>query len=166
MTTEGLNLLKEFEGFRCEAYLCPAGVWTIGYGNTRYEDGSKVKKGDVINRENAEKLLEFHTYEYENAIKTSLHNNRIVLAPRRLDALVLLAYNIGLPAFLKSTLYKRIKEDPNNFKDIEYQWKRWNKAGGRELDGLTIRRAKEFELYRRGVLGRYTEAERAEKFGL
>lgn len=166
MTTEGINLLKEFEGFRCEAYLCPAGVWTIGYGNTTYEDGSKVKKGDTINRDNAEKLLEFHTYEYENAIRASLHNNHIVLAPRSLDALVVLAYNIGLTAFLKSTLYKVIKNDQNDLKNIEYQWKRWNKCNGKELEGLTRRRDKEFDLYRRGVLGRYTDYEKREKFGV
>lgn len=166
MTTEGINLLKELEGYRAEAYQCSAGVWTIGYGNTMYEDGSKVKKGDVINRENAEKLLEFHTYEYENAIRASLHNNHIVLAPRSLDALVSLAYNIGLTAFLKSTLYKVLKNDPNDLKGIEYQWKRWNKAGGRELEGLTKRREKEFDLYRRGVLSRYNDYEKREKFGL
>ena len=56
---EGIDLIKKFEGCRLKAYKCPAGIWTIGYGNTFYEDGMKVKEGDVITQERAESLAAF-----------------------------------------------------------------------------------------------------------
>jgi GH24 family phage-related lysozyme (muramidase) len=52
-----LKLIQEFEGCHLDAYLCPAGVWTIGWGNTRYTDGRPVKKGDKINRIEADMML-------------------------------------------------------------------------------------------------------------
>jgi len=52
------ELVKEFEGCKLKAYKCPAGIWTIGYGNTQYENGKAVKEGDIITLERAEQLLE------------------------------------------------------------------------------------------------------------
>lgn len=166
MTEEGLRLLKQFEGFRMEAYRCAAGVWTIGYGNTQYEDGSKVKEGDKITKEEAERLLLLKVEEFEGAIKIALKDNKTVLPPVCISALTLLAYNIGITAFFKSTLYKVLRKDANDLKGIEQQWLRWNKAGGKVLAGLSKRREQEYDMYRRGILSRYTDYEKKQKFGL
>lgn len=166
MTEEGLRMLKQFEGFRAEAYKCAAGVWTIGYGNTVYADGSKVKEGDRITAEEAERLLLVKVEEFEGAIKIALKDNKIVLPPVCISALTLLAYNIGITAFFKSTLYKVLRKDANDLKEIERQWLRWNKAGGRVLVGLSKRREQEYDMYRRGILSRYTDYEKKVKFGL
>ena len=166
MTEEGLRMLKTFEGFRTKAYRCAAGVWTIGYGNTTYEDGSKVKEGDTITTEEAEKLLLLKVEEFEGAIKIALKDNKTVLPPVCISALTLLAYNIGITAFFKSTLYKVIRKDANDLKEIEHQWLRWNKAGGRVLAGLSKRREQEYDMYRRGILSRYTDYEKKQKFGI
>ena len=166
MTEEGLRLLKQFEGFRMEAYRCAAGVWTIGYGNTQYEDGSKVKEGDKITKEEAERLLLLKVEEFEGAIKIALKDNKTVLPPVCISALTLLAYNIGITAFFKSTLYKVLRKDANDLKGIERQWLRWNKAGGKVLPGLCKRREQEYDMYRRGILSRYTDYEKKQKFGL
>lgn len=166
MTDEGLRLLKELEGFRDKAYKCAGGVWTVGYGNTRYEDGRKVKEGDVVTKEEAERLLLYSVLEFENAIKIAFKDNKTVLPPVCISALTLLAYNIGITAFFKSTLYKVLRKDANDLKGIERQWLRWNKAGGKVLVGLSKRREQEYDMYRRGILSRYTDYEKRVKFGL
>lgn len=166
MTDEGLRLLKEMEGFRAEAYRCAGGVWTVGYGNTRYEDGSAVKEGDTVTKDEAEGLLRYSVLEFENAIKIAFKDNKTVLPPVCISALTLLAYNIGITAFFKSTLYKVLRKDVNDLKEIERQWLRWNKAGGKVLPGLVRRREREYDMYRRGILSRYTDYEKKVKFGL
>lgn len=166
MTEDGLKMLKQFEGFRAEAYRCAAGVWTIGYGNTTYEDGTKVKGGDRITKEEAEKLLLLKVEEFEGAIKIALKDNKTVLPPVCISALTLLAYNIGITAFFKSTLYKVLRKDCNDLKGIGKEWLRWDKAGGRVLAGLSKRREQEFDMYRRGILSRYTDYEKKVKFGI
>jgi lysozyme len=139
----GLKLIKEFEGCKLKAYQCPAGVWTIGIGSTRYSDGSAVKRGQTLANEEAALLLLSKTltsYEHAvNAIKVDLTQNEF-------DALVSLTYNIGAGNLASSTLVKMLKAGDSKA-EIAQQFLRWNKAGGKPLAGLTRRRNAEAELF-------------------
>ena len=165
MTIEGLELIKKYEGCSLKAYKCSAGIWTIGYGNTTYLNGEKVKEGDVISQDEANKLFKDTIDNFEYQVKMILGDTlKTILPESAISALVSLAYNIGVSAFAKSTLLKVIKQNKNNLRDIEFQWLRWNKAGGVILNGLTKRREEEFAIYKRAVLNQYTVNERAEFF--
>lgn len=134
---KGINLIKSFESLRLEAYKCPAGVWTIGYGHT-----SGVSKGDKIDAQKAEQLLAEDLREYEQAVNRACNN----LNQNQFDALVSFVYNIGEPKFKTSTLLKCIRANPMNV-NIAYEFSRWNKAGGNVLPGLIRRRKAESDLY-------------------
>lgn len=140
----GIELIKKYEGFATFPYLCPAGVPTIGYGATYYLDGSRVTMNDeAISEGEAEDLL------YQMVVKYAEGVNRYVTSDinqNQFDALVSFAYNLGLGALKSSTLLKRVNADPCD-EDIEYQFSRWNKAGGEVLRGLTKRRKDESDLY-------------------
>jgi len=134
---EGVALIKHFEGCRLEAYLCPASVWTIGYGHTL-----DVREGDIIDQEAAEALLIEDLEEFEGYV-TSLVE--IELKQHQFDALVAWTFNLG-PANLKeSTMLNRINFGP--LSDVPFQLQRWNRAGGQVLDGLVKRRAAEAALW-------------------
>lgn len=133
------ELIKKYEGCRLQAYKCPAGVWTIGYGTTVYPDGSPVKKGNMITQEKAEALLT--DYICRN-ILPRLEDLRIT--ENQKDAICSLVYNIGWGAFSRSKCYKAIKE-----KDWNTAFKNWDwvSAGGKTLNGLIKRRAEEMGLF-------------------
>lgn len=134
---QGVDLIKAHEGFRLNAYLCPAGVPTIGYGHTK-----DVKLGDKITSEQAEKFLIEDLVTAENeANKHNLNINQ-----NQFDALVSFIFNVGVGNFRKSTLLKRLKANPNDT-DIEVQFNRWIYGGGKILPGLVKRRKAEAELY-------------------
>ncbi len=140
---EGLKLIKEFEGCKLLSYKCPAGVWTIGIGSTRYADGSPVKANQALPNEAAAiQLLTKTLASYEhtvNTIGTELTQNEY-------DALVCLCYNIGSGNFATSTLVKMLKAgEPKS--EVAKQFLRWDKAGGKPLAGLTRRRNAEAELF-------------------
>lgn len=144
LTKEIKDFVKAKEGLSLTAYLCPAGVWTIGYGNTFYESGIKVKQGDKISKERAE-LLFNNTFENfalqvkQLVFKSTLNDNQF-------SALVSFAYNVGIGALKSSTLLKKVKANPND-KTIANEFAKWNKGGGKVLAGLTSRRAKESDIY-------------------
>jgi len=139
----GLNLIKKWEGLRLSAYLCAAGVPTIGYGSTRYPNGKKVMLGEKLTGEKeATQLLLATLSPYEDAVNKHLPN----LNQCQFDALVAFSYNVGTGALIKSTLLKKAKvnsADPS----ILDEFLRWNKAGGKALTGLTNRRREEANLY-------------------
>jgi lysozyme len=144
ISQKGLDLVKRFEGFRAKPYLCPAGVPTIGYGSTYYENGVKVKLTDrSISEEWAEELLRRNMVHYERGVDamTKDHVNQ-----NQFDALVSFAYNVGLVNYKNSTLLKRINANPND-PDIEKQFMRWVRAGGKVIKGLITRRQAEATLY-------------------
>jgi lysozyme len=143
MTQEGINLIKKYEGLKLKAYLCPAGVPTIGYGNTYYPDGTKVKIGDVITLAEAERLLIAIIAPFEAAVLKML---KVPQTAQQISALTSLAYNIGITNLSKSTLLKKINSKTAG-EEIKEQWLRWDKAGGKVLRGLTLRRGEEFLLY-------------------
>lgn len=144
ISNNGLNLIKQFEGFSSTPYLCPAGIATIGYGSTYYEDGTKVTlKDKPITEERATELLEFI------ANKTFSENiNKVVKVPlnqNQFDALVSFAYNIGNKNFNWSTLLKKLNQ--SDYEGASLEFGRWNQAGGKVLNGLVRRREKEKELF-------------------
>ena len=139
-----INLIKLFEGYKPKAYLCPAGVVTIGYGSTMYSTGLKIKLSDTINEQQANELL---MWELKNKAY-ALHGLKI--NQNQFDALLSFCFNLGIGAFAKSTLKKKILANPNDA-TIKAEFMKWNKArvGGKlmELKGLTRRRIAEAELY-------------------
>ena len=141
--TTGLELIKEFEGCKLLSYKCPAGVWTIGIGSTRYADGSLVKQNQALPTEAAAVHLLAQTLAtYEHAVNVI----GVDLTQNEFDALVCLCYNIGAGNFASSTLVKMLKTgEPKS--EIAQQFLRWNKAGGKEMAGLTRRRKAEAELF-------------------
>ncbi len=160
MTNKGLNLIKEFEGCRLEAYLCPAGKWTIGTGATYYKNGEKVKEGDKITQEEADDLLKWMIEnKYEPGVKMLLGETYAIIPELSRDALTSFAFNCGTAALGKSTLLKRIKENKNDFIKIKGEFDKWVKGGGKVLPGLVKRRKAEFELYLEGILGQYSKRE-------
>ena len=137
----GRNLIKSFEGYRSEAYLCPAGKWTIGYGHTR-----GVSEGDTCTKEQADLFLQEDLREAEMTVESTGLN----LSQLQFDALVSLVYNIGSGNFYESTLLKRLKASTAASESLEEAWKRWKYAGGEVMNGLVRRRAAEWSLYKRG----------------
>ena len=141
---EGIALIKEFEGCKLQAYKCPAGVWTIGIGSTRYANGSKVKEGDKLRDEaEAGELLKATLATFMYAVNAAVH---IPVAQNEFDALVCLCYNIGANAFAMSTLVSKLNAGESKI-EVSRQFFRWNKAGGKEMAGLTRRRIAEAKLF-------------------
>jgi lysozyme len=139
INAEGLALIKEFEGLELKAYLCPAKVWTIGYGST----GAHVKPGMVITEAEAEQLLRKDLARFERAVARACP----IATGNQFSAMVSLAFNIGEAAFEKSTLARLHKA--GDYRGAAEQFPRWNKAGGKVLAGLSRRRAREQALYRK-----------------
>ena len=141
----GLELIKEFEGLSLKPYICPSGHFTIGFGSTFYEDGTKVQLTDKpISRARAEQLLINTVADFERKLCPILSG--LILNDNQFSALVSFTFNVGVANFKKSTLLKIIRENPNDW-DIKEQFLRWNKANKKVLPGLTRRRQAEAKLY-------------------
>jgi lysozyme len=130
-------MIKRHEGLRLRAYLCPANVWTIGYGHT-----STAKEGMLISEGQAEELLKRDLRDFEIAVIKAVI---VPLTQHQFDALVSLTYNIGAGAFTRSTLVKRLNE--GDYAGAACEFDRWNKGGGRVLPGLVKRRDEERKLF-------------------
>lgn len=140
----GLKLIKSFEGLRLKPYLCSANVPTIGYGSTYYQDKRKVDLLDKpITEEMAEILLQENLKEFESNVERML---KVEVNDNEFDALVSFAYNCGWQALEKSTLMRLLNSGADR-KAVGDQFLRWNKAGGKELAGLTRRRQAERSLF-------------------
>jgi len=140
---KGIPIIKKFEGLKLKAYLCPAGLPTIGYGNTRYEDGSTVKLGEQISIDRADKLLMHTVSQFEKQVKEMVRKD---ITENQLGALTSFAFNVGIGNFQLSTLRKLHIYNPNN-PAIRGEFMKWNKANGQVLNGLTRRRQAEADLY-------------------
>jgi lysozyme len=139
----GKNLIKEYEGLELNAYLDSANVWTIGYGNTFYPNGVKVKQGDKITKEQADFLFPLILKKFENGVKKLVTSN---INQNQFDSLVSLAYNIGLGAFARSSVLSKVNKNPSDA-TIKNSFAAWNKAGGKVLKGLVRRRLAEYNHY-------------------
>lgn len=144
------EIIKHFEGKKLTAYLCPANVWTIGYGSTTYPNGKKVQHGDKISDSEAEKLLSATIRTFAESIRPLI---KIQIKPRQFEALVSLAFNIGVTAFKNSTLLAKL--NAGDHVEVINQFQRWNKAGQKTLPGLVRRRKSEANLYISGEINFY-----------
>ena len=134
---KGIALIKEFEGLRLKAYICPGGVWTIGCGHT-----AGVRPGMTITEEQAEQFLKEDLTSSEKAV----NSQNLAINQNQFDALVSLVYNIGIGNFQKSTLLHKASIDPND-NSIMDEFLRWVYSKGRVLPGLQRRRLAEMKLY-------------------
>jgi lysozyme len=144
LSENGIEFIKKHEGLRLKPYLDSVGVPTIGYGNTFYEDGIRVKLTDnKISKGRADELFYFILLSFESEVskyvKSKINQNQF-------DALVSFSYNVGIGNLKKSTLLKKVNINPKDV-NIIYQFGRWNKAKGKVLKGLTKRRKEESLLY-------------------
>lgn len=133
LSEAGIDLIKWFEGCSLIAYRCPAGVWTIGYGST-FPD---VKEGDVITKGEALARLKVDVSRFEDGVSEVLGG----AAQHEFDACVSLAFNTGLAAFKRSSVL-RFHKSGDKAKAAD-AFLLWNKAGGKVLVGLKIRREAE-----------------------
>ena len=139
VSEKGLTLIKKYESLKLDAYLCPAGVPTIGYGHTR-----SASIGQHISEATAVSLLKSDVLVVESQL-----NHVLSISPvnqNQFDALVSFVFNLGIGAFKSSTLFKKMLVDVND-PTIAYEFSRWNKAGGNVLNGLVKRRKEESDLY-------------------
>lgn len=146
--TNGLNLIKSFEGFEPRPYIDAVGVPTIGYGTTIYPSGRKVKIGDKpITEETAILYLMHDCEKFEKEVRNALKNP---VNQNQFDALVSLTYNIGATAFKGSTVLKRVNANPadKTIKDAFLMWVKGTVNGKKvTLKGLVRRREAEAKLY-------------------
>jgi GH24 family phage-related lysozyme (muramidase) len=136
-----LKIIQAWEGCHLDAYLCPAGVPTIGWGTT-----AGVKIGDTISQARADELLADDVQARYQRLVELLPVIR-QWQPYRVAALVSWAYNVGLRAVQDSTLRKRILAGEPPTKVVSEELPRWDKANGKPLAGLTRRRAAEVALF-------------------
>lgn len=137
------DMIKKFEGFSSKPYKCPAGIPTIGYGSTFYENGTKVTMKDApITEEKATELLKNVVNNFAQEVNKLI---KVKVTQNQFDALVDFAYNLGIGNLGSSTLLKKV--NASAFTEAADQFPRWNKAGGVILEGLTKRRNAERELF-------------------
>ena len=131
----GIDLIKKFEGYRAKAYICPAGVLTIGYGHTK-----GVKAGMIITEPEAERLLQSDQESAEKTVTRELPD----ITQYQFDALVSFVFNLGAGNLKASTLRRRVNE--GRWDDVPSELRKWVKGGGKILRGLVLRREAEVAL--------------------
>lgn len=146
ISPNGIKLIQSFEGFSSKAYDDGVGVWTIGWGTTRYEDGSKVKRGDSISVERALELFMHDLAQFEKAVRDSV---KVPLTQNQYDALVSFTYNVGVGALQGSTVLRKLNSgDYQGAADALLSWNKGRVNGELvELKGLTRRRNAERDLF-------------------
>jgi lysozyme len=137
ISDKGIYAIKKFEGCELIAYQDAVGVWTIGYGHTK-----GVSEGDIISSAQAEALLLKELKEYENYVHELVE---VPLHQYQFDALVSWTYNLGPTNLKSSTMLKVLNEGKYN--EVPDQMRRWNRAGGKVLEGLVKRRDYEARLF-------------------
>ncbi|WP_035357747.1 lysozyme [Acinetobacter calcoaceticus] len=142
LSVDGVNQICNFEGLKLSAYDDGTGVWTIGYGTTRYPNGKRVSEGDRCSLEQAKTYMQHDLKIFERAVNSSV---KVPLKQNQFDALVSLTYNIGVGAFKHSTLLKKLNS--GDYKEAANQFDVWVNAGGKRLQGLVNRRAMEKKLF-------------------
>lgn len=136
-SVDAYELIKQFEGLRLEAYLCPAGIWTIGYGHT-----SGVSPNSFITIQEADEYL----LRDVAAIEMQLNKLNLSLRQCQWDAIVSFVFNVGIGNFKASTLLAKIRINPDDNSIID-EFLRWVYANGKVMRGLQKRRLTEMKLY-------------------
>jgi lysozyme len=137
ISSAGLDLIKEFEGFRKDAYLCPAGRWTIGFGHAR-----DVCQGESISEDMAEDLLMEDMALAEACVLGNVH---VALTQGQFDACVSFVFNLGCGKFRGSTFLRKINE--GNFQEAAREILKWHYVGVQVSPGLVRRRKAEYDLF-------------------
>ena len=145
-----IDMIKRWEGFRPLAYLCPAGVWTIGYGHTK-----TAREGMKVTQAEAEALLRQDLDEIVSVLAPAI---RVPLSDQQSAALLSWAYNVGVGAAQRSTLLRKL--NAGDYAAVPEELMRWVRANGKVLPGLVNRRAAEAGLWVLGshVAGRESPA--------
>lgn len=141
---ESKNVIKFFESCSLIAYQCPAKIWTIGWGATKYANNKKVKAGDKITQKQADKLFDDLLAEFEKGVTKLV---KVKLTDNQLGALVSFGYNCGLANLESSTLLKKV--NASDFDGAAQEFGKWTKAAGKVLNGLVVRRKREAELFKK-----------------
>lgn len=144
VSPSGIDLICNFEGLRLKSYDDGIGIWTIGFGTTKYPNGLRVKKGDSCTLEQAKAYMQNDLKEFEQTVNDAV---RVPLNQNQFDTLVSLAYNIGTNAFKNSTLVKKLND--GDYQGTANQFNVWVVAGGKRMQGLVNRRAAEKEVFLR-----------------
>ena len=139
LSEQGIALIKQFEGFSPQPYLCPAGKWTVGYGHLIHP-GEDYSEG--LDEASAEGLLRKDTASTERAV---CHLVKVVLTQGQFDALVSFAYNVGVGAFSTSNLLKSL--NLSLFGAAAAEFPRWCHVGGKPMAGLLKRRLAERAMF-------------------
>jgi lysozyme len=136
----GIELIKLFEGCKLKSYKCPANVWTIGYGNTFYLDGSKVLMGQKISQIEADMLMLKLLPKYEATVD---RNIKVTVTQNQYDALVSFCWNCGS----SQALFRLVNQKATD--EVIYDWwiNHYVTGGGKLLQGLINRRRKEADLF-------------------
>lgn len=144
-SSKGKDLIKKYEGFRSDAYKCPAGVWTIGYGTTRIK-GDRVNPGLKISEEEAEELLEDDLIPFETCVSDSVV---VPMTQNQFDALISFVYNLGCRTFRRSSILLKMNQGDNAGAANSFLLYDKAKVAGvlKPLKGLTDRRNAERRLF-------------------
>ena len=144
LDNKGYLFITKHEGLSLKPYLCPAKIPTIGYGNTYYADGKRVTLLDKdITKQQAFDMFKEIANRFAKRVDTLVTSN---INQNQFNSLVSFAYNVGTGNFSSSTLLKKVNKNPNDL-TIKNEFLKWNKAGGKVLNGLTNRRNEEADLY-------------------
>lgn len=139
-----LDTIQQFEGLKLTAYQDSVGIWTIGFGNIfNLDTGNPIKEGDKISLETAERWLKIEVDNLQAKMRKVI---TVPLNDNQWTALISLVYNIGFGAFKRSTLLRLLNAGASK-EEVAKQILRWNKAGGKEIKGLTNRRKAESNLF-------------------
>lgn len=142
ISENGYQIIREFEGFKANAYLDTGGVWTIGYGTIKYPNGIRVKKGDTCTQGQAETWLKNDCLWVDACLDKYIKVN---VSQNQFDALSSFVYNVGESQFSKSTLLALLNQ--KNYAGTANQFDRWVYDNGKLIKGLANRRAKEKALF-------------------
>ena len=149
ISTKGIAIIKNFEGLSLSAYRDEAGIWTIGYGSTRYHDGKKIGPGDKLaNETQADALLRNTLGQYQEAVNGHV---KVPLTQNQYDALVSFTYNVGTGGLEESTLLVKLNE--KNYAEAAIRFLAWDKITdpktGKKIvsEILSERRREESQLF-------------------
>lgn len=135
---KAVDLIKKYEGLRLTAYLCPAKVWTIGWGHT-----GDVKKGDKITQHQAEAILDVDLDTHERGVEKLLAGRPYTA--NQFSALVSFAFNFGVKKLGESTLLEKFLK--GDVQGAAGEFLKWKYAAGRVMPGLLKRRIEERALF-------------------
>lgn len=142
-----IKLVKKWEGLHKKGkdglvypYICPAGVWTLGYGSTRHFDGSPITKDTTpLSPEECEQLM---LIELEKCVRQAIRYSPVLVDNEEaLGAIASFIFNLGGSSYYRSTLRRKVNE--RDWKEAQRQIQKWVWGGGRKLPGLVARRKEE-----------------------